>query len=210
MAELPYSPTQMSYASTIASVGRSRGMSDRDILTAITVALAESDLQNYSNSNVPESLSIPHDKVGSDHNSVGVFQQQVGIWGTASELMDLRTSANKFFDALAKVPARELMSVPQLAQTVQRSAFSDGSNYAKRQSAAEQILSSIGGSSDTIHEGSKTVVDPLKWIADTGNWQRIGLFTLGAAVIVFALVKILSGNKTVKLAASIATKGIVK
>lgn len=210
MAELPYTTTQMSYASEIASVGRSRGMSNRDILTAITVVLAESDLQMYANSNVPGSLSIPHEKIGSDHNSVGLFQQQVGIWGTASELMDVKTSANKFYDALAKVPGRELMSVPQLAQTVQKSAFSDGDNYAKRQSAAEQIMQAIGGSTDTYTEGSKTVVDPLKWIADTGNWQRIGLFALGGAIIVFALVKILSGNKTVKLAAEIATKGIVK
>lgn len=212
MADLGLNATQLANANTIIRIGKSRGMSDADIQTALAVALAESNLQNYANSNVPESLGIPHDSVGSDHMSVGVFQQQVGIWGNASDLMNLETSANLFYDALSKIPTRNTMTIPQAAQSVQRSAFSDGSNYANQLSLAQQIAGVLtgDGGQENYETGSKTVVDPLKWIQDTGNQQRIGLFLLGATIIIIALVKLLSGNQTVKLATSIATKGLVK
>lgn len=211
MADLGLNATQLANAETIIRIGKTRGMSDADIQTALAVALAESNLQNYANSNVPESMGIPHDSVGSDHYSVGVFQQQVGIWGNAADLMNLEHSTNLFYDALAKVPTRTSMSIPQAAQTVQRSAFSDGSNYAKQLTLAQQIAGVLTGTSQENYEtGSKTVVDPIKWIMDPGNLQRIGLFTLGGVIIIIAVVKILSGNQTVKLATSIATKGLVK
>lgn len=212
MADLGLNATQLANANTIIRIGKQRGMSDRDILTAITVALDESSLQNYANSNVPESLGIPHDQVGSDHMSVGVFQQQVGIWGNASDLMDLNHATNLFFDALEKVPTRTGMTVPQAAQTVQKSGTPDGSNYAAHVSLAQQITAALNGDGgqQNYETGSKTVVDPLKWIQDPGNLQRIGLFTLGAIIILIAAVKLLSGNQTVKLATSIATKGLVK
>jgi hypothetical protein len=209
MTDLGLNATQLANANTIIRIGKTRGMSDADIQTALAVALAESSLQNYANSNVPESLSIPHDAVGSDHKSVGVFQQQVDIWGNATDLMDIQKSTNLFFDALEKVPTRSSMTIPQAAQTVQQSAFGDGSNYEKQLSLAQQISAALGTGGATNYEtGSKTVVDPIKWIMDPGNLQRIGLFTLGGVIILIAVVKLLSGNQTVKLATKIATKGI--
>src|ERR1043166_3449485 len=98
MADLPITGAQLANAQTIVGVGKARGASDRDIQTALAVALAESSSQNLATSNVFESYAIPHDGVGSDHNSVGVFQQQVGIWGTAQDLMNTTIAANKFFD----------------------------------------------------------------------------------------------------------------
>jgi len=142
--------------------------------------------------------------------SVGVFQQQVGIWGNATDLMNLETSANLFYDALSKIATRSGMTIPQAAQSVQRSAFSDGSNYAAQLSLADQIAATLTGTTANYETGSKTVVDPIKWIMDPGNLQRIGLFALGSVIILIAVVKLLSGNQTVKLATSIATKGLVK
>jgi hypothetical protein len=210
MTDLGLTAGQLANAETIIRVGKSRGMSDADIRTALAVALAESNLQNYANSNVPESMGIAHDSVGSDHMSVGVFQQQVGVWGNASDLMNLETSAGLFYDALSKVPTRSSMTIPQAAQTVQRSAFGDGSNYAAQLSLADQIAATLTGTTANYETGSKTVVDPIKWIVDPGNLQRIGLFALGSVIILIAVVKLLSGNQTVKLATSIATKGLVK
>jgi hypothetical protein len=209
MADLGLNATQLANADTIIRVGKSRGMSDQDIQTALAVALAESNLQNYANSNVPETMNIPHDSVGSDHMSVGVFQQQVGIWGNAPDLMNLETSANLFYDALSKITTRTSMTIPQAAQSVQRSAFSDGSNYAKQLTLAQRIAGTLSGQAN-YETGSKTVVDPIKWIMDPGNLQRIGLFALGSVIILIAVVKLLSGNQTIKLATSIATKGLVK
>ena len=211
MSDLGLTPAQVANAETIIRIGRSRGMSERDIQTAIAVALAESNLQNYANSNVPESLNIPHDNVGSDHKSVGVFQQQVDIWGTAAELMDITTATNKFFDALEKVPTRSAMPIELAAQTVQRSAFSDGSNYAKHLTLAQQITGALKGldvSASTL--GNLSDANPIEWLRDTDNWKRIGLFIIGATILMFAVAKVMSGNKTVRLAASIASKGVVK
>lgn len=209
MADLGLTAAQLANAQQIIVIGKRRGMSNKDIQTALAVALAESNLQNYANSNVPESMSIPHDNVGSDHRSVGVFQQQVGIWGTASELMNLETATNKFYDALALVKTRDAMSIPQAAQTVQRSAFSDGSNYAKHVSLAQKIAGAVTGNEEYT-TGSKTVVDPIKWVMDPGNLKRIGLGVLGVTILVIAAVKMFSGDSTVKLATSILTKGAVK
>jgi hypothetical protein len=52
----------------------------------------------YANSHNQRSLQLPHDRVGHDHGSVGLFQQQVGgapdstaNWGTTDELMNVAT-----------------------------------------------------------------------------------------------------------------------
>ena len=203
---------QIANAEKIIRIGKARGMSDRDIQIALTVALAESNLQNYANSNVPESLQIPHENVGQDHKSVGVFQQQVDIWGTAVELMDISRSANLFYDALAKVANRDAMSIAQAAQTVQRSAFSDGSNYAKQETLASKVLNSLKGIDVSASElgDLSSPGNPLAWVQDKGNLQRIGLFVIGGSIIAFALFQIFKGSPTLKLAASVATKGVVK
>ena len=206
MVDIGLGTKQMQYAQIVERVGKARKMSAKDILTAHTVALTESGYQNYANSNVPESLAIPHDAVGSDHMSVGIFQQQVGIWGTAAQLMDVTTSANKFFDALAAVPNRANMSVPAAAQTVQRSAFADGSNYAKELERGTQLTRAMGNSTggadrvtgDTtdlnkggVTSGSSGGGSPIKWLSDSGNWARIGLMVLGIILLYIAIWKLL-------------------
>jgi hypothetical protein len=211
VTDLGMTPAQLSNAEKIIRIGKSRGMSDRDIQIALTVALTESDYLNHSNSNVPESMNIPHDKVGSDHMSVGVFQQQVGIWGTAPELMDITKSTNLFYDALAKVPNRDAMSIPQAAQTVQRSGTPDGSNYLEDLPLAEKVFASLKGLDVfTSTLGDRSTPNPIAWVQDAGNLQRIGLFIIGASIIIFALFQIFKDSPTLKLATGIATKGLVK
>lgn len=210
MTDLGLGATQLKYAQIVERVGKARKMTANDILTAHTVALAESGYRNYANSNVPESMSIPHDAVGSDHMSVGVFQQQVGIWGTAAELMDVTTSANKFYDALAAVPNRVNMSVPAAAQTVQRSAFADGSNYAAQLTLGKQLAASVGGGSVVTASDktstSKSGGSPITWLGDSGNWARIGLMTLGVALVTIAITKLLYQVPAVKDAVNIGVK----
>lgn len=211
MADLGMTAAQLANAERIVSIGKQRGMSNRDIQIALTVALTESNLQNYANSNVPESLQIPHDKVGSDHMSVGVFQQQVGIWGTAPQLMDVTQSTHLFFDALEKVSNRDAMTIPQAAQTVQRSAFSDGSNYAEDLPLAQKVWNSLAGldvSASTMKVTGNT--NPLAWIQDAGNLQRVGLFALGGIILIIVFGKLFAGTKVVKFAVGVASKGIVK
>jgi len=84
------------YATLIINEGRRIGISPRGIMIALSVGLVESTFTNYANSNDPASLNIPHDAVGSDHLSVGVFQQQPP-WGSLEDRMDVTRSANIFF-----------------------------------------------------------------------------------------------------------------
>ena len=205
-ADLPINTGQFGYASRIIAVGKSMGMSDRDTLIAITVGLTESGLRNLANSNVPESLSIPNDGVGSDGRSVGVFQQQVGIWGTAAELMNVDNSARLFYQALAKVQNRDSMSIPAAAQTVQRSAYPDGSNYAKSETLASQIAASAGAGAPLAVSGATP--GALGWLLDSSNWKRLGLFLLGAVLLYIVAIKLVVQTKAFKSGVKIAAKVI--
>ena len=126
--------TQLRNAATVAAVGQRMEVPAQGIVVALAAAAIESRFLVYANDGrgtdlapdqqgIDRSLALPHDAVGSDHGSLGVFQQQWPWWGSMSELMDPATSARLFYDALLRVPGWGSMSVGLAAQTVQRSAF---------------------------------------------------------------------------------------
>lgn len=145
--------TALDYARRIVSVVAERGMPQRAADIAIATALTETNLTLYANLNNPASLLIPHDAVGYDHGSVGLFQQQVGgaaystaNWGTTAELMDVETSAGKFLDRLAAWVDAQGGWGPQFGngeacQGVQGSAFPD--RYAARDDEAIRIVAAL-------------------------------------------------------------------
>src|SRR5215472_5872087 len=91
-------------AGAIIREGQKRGITPRGIAIALATAIVESDLTMYANSNDPASLALPHDAVGSDHMSVGLFQQQnFPEWGTLQCRMDPACSAGTFYDHLVRV-----------------------------------------------------------------------------------------------------------
>lgn len=150
---------QIKYAKGIIAACKSRklpgdqGQRIADI--ALETALTESGLRMYANVNNPESLRLPHDAVGRDHGSVGLFQQQVGgavnstaNWGSTAELMDPEISARKFLDALLRLNWMTMTNWGA-AQAVQRSAFPDGSNYRSNDAAAIQIRKALWGGGDS-------------------------------------------------------------
>lgn len=106
----------------VIAEGKRRNLSDDDIKAAIATVLVESEGEIYANESVPESMQLAHTKVGSDHDSVGPFQQR-NSWGSAADRMDPTKSAGLFYDALAQSGATG--SIGQRAQSVQRSAFPD-------------------------------------------------------------------------------------
>jgi len=207
---LGLSPAQFGYAQTIIDTGTKAGASKDDIATALMVALTESSLLNQANSNVPESLAIPNDKVGSDHNSVGLFQQQVGMWGTASELMDPVTASKKFFAALKNAPSGD----PWVrAQKVQKSAFPDRyqANWGRAQAIqaaiaygtrVDPITTGIGGFTAGLQKIGALLTDPA-------FWQRAGLFVLGAFLIGIAVWKAFNVGAAVDKVAKVAVKAAV-
>jgi hypothetical protein len=91
------------YARAIIAEGQRRGISERGIEIALATALVESNLTMYANSSVPQSLNMPHEAVGSDHDSVGLFQQRCPMWGPVEILMDATQSAGLFYDKLVNL-----------------------------------------------------------------------------------------------------------
>lgn len=133
---------QMDNAALIVKQGRAQGMPDRALVIAVATAMQESDLYNIASSAVPSSLQLPHQGVGSDHDSVGLFQQRASQgWGTVAQLMDPSSSARLFYSALSQVQGWQRMSVTAAAQAVQRSAFPGA--YQKHASRAEQVVGAL-------------------------------------------------------------------
>jgi hypothetical protein len=126
----PPTPSPLSradqYALTIIQTGKKLGITPRGIQIALATALVESNLTMYANSNDPASLDLPHDAVGSDHMSVGIFQQQDQGWGPLSCRMDVACSATTFYQHLERLNYNDTRNSPGwYAQKVQVSAFPD-------------------------------------------------------------------------------------
>ena len=164
-ADLPafadFSPKQINHAFTIVRVGDEKEVPVRGWVIAIATALVESNLKNYANDNpgYPRvrriSMSLPHDAVGHDHDSVGLFQQRPlegdGGWGTVKELMTPEISAEKFYDKLLTINGWQDMALTDAAQAVQISGFPDA--YGQREPLASEIVNALTGGSARVPIG---------------------------------------------------------
>lgn len=126
------------YADAIIKEGRRRGITDTGIKIALATAIVESGLKMYANNADPESLNYPYDAIGSDHDSVGLFQQRNnGAWGTTADRMDPAKSAGMFYDRLDDADYNQ-GDPGAHAQRVQGSAFPG--RYATKMSEAQGYL----------------------------------------------------------------------
>lgn len=184
----------MDYAREIVEAAKERGLPSKAAKIALMTAMAESSLKMWANNSVPESLNYPYDAIGSDHDSVGLFQQRDnGAWGTVEQRMNPRASAGMFYDALMGVDWQS-MSPAQAAQAVQRSAFADGSNYAAHEGRADELVAQLydaGG-----------VIEPNK-LAVNLSGKPEAVFTNDEWMLIHELVRLLGMTDFVdKLAAS--------
>jgi hypothetical protein len=129
-------------------------MTERGIVIAISTGIVESSLTMYANYADPESLRFPHDAVGSDANSTGVFQQRDPWWGSCADRMDVSRSAAMFYHRLAKLPDYNdpRNSPGSQAQAVQRSAFPD--RYDERMGDAQAIYNRLSKNAPTALPGA--------------------------------------------------------
>ncbi|POH60333.1 C40 family peptidase [Arthrobacter glacialis] len=152
---LTLDPRQQSVAGSYLSVGQSLGVPARGIQIAIMVTLQESGLKMLANPAVPESLSMPHDGLGYDHDSLGSAQQRPSAgWGTVQELMTPAYNAEAFFGGprgpnhgsppgLLDIPDWASMGLGQAAQAVQVSAFPE--LYERWAPTALAVMASVSG-----------------------------------------------------------------
>lgn len=142
----------------------------------VTAGIAESSLLMYANdgtstdikygSNPPQqltqaerdvakqSMNYPHDAVGRNLDSMGLFQQRPGAgWGVVPDLMDGPKSAGKFYngagynDGLMEIPGWESMSIGAAAQAVQKSPPHDLPLYEQSATTAKGYMDRLWGGS---------------------------------------------------------------
>lgn len=135
------------YAPAVLQAGRDLGITERGIVIGFATVFVESNWTMYANAKVPDSMNIPHEAVGSDGYSVGLFQQQVVLgsggwwWGDAATCMDPYKSAQLFFTRLARLDYNGPNSPGSYAQAVQQSAFPD--RYDERMGDAQALYDQI-------------------------------------------------------------------
>ena len=121
--------SQARMAVLIYNTAVTMGGSARDAAVGIEAAMTESQLTN-----------LDYGTGG----ALGVFQQTPGDgWGTVAQILDPTHAARAFFQRLLAIGNRDSMTLWMEAQTVQRSSYSDGSNYQKYAAFATQVVASL-------------------------------------------------------------------
>jgi cell wall-associated NlpC family hydrolase len=195
-------------ARTIAVVAFARG-GDRAALITLMIGLAESGLRELGNPNDPTAIGLPVDGIGTDHDSLGIFQQRPS-WGTAGQRLDPVASTNLFLDRLLALPTLNTESPWRVAQTVQQSAYDGrprrenhfsseyGANYHATVAEAYRIVNLIvrdsarthcdgtGGSevgaTPTGPTGAYGLPNSYEFPSDTSNAARTAVLTALSAL----------------------------
>jgi len=184
---------QLTHAGTIITVGgQTADVGRAGVLVALMAALTESTLRLLANTNAyPESASYPHDGVGSDHDSLGLFQMRPSSgWGTVAEVMDPEYQARAFFGGvsgpnagsprgLLDVTGWQMLEPGAAAQAVEISAYPD--RYANFEPVAEAILVALTRTSSIVESsrvvfplpaGTYTNTDSFGWRIDPYTGER--------------------------------------
>ncbi|MGC4875706.1 peptidase M23 [Micromonospora sp. DT43] len=133
---------QMENAEAIVRAGRKMGIPRRGLVIAVATAMQESNLYNVASGVLPESQDYPHQGVGWDHDSVGLFQQRSSSgWGPVGRLMDPEFATRQFLTALEQVPGWQQMRLTDAAQAVQVSAYPE--HYQQHEWRATRVVDAI-------------------------------------------------------------------
>ncbi|MFV2103240.1 hypothetical protein [Micromonospora sp. LOL_024] len=136
------SQAQMDNAKAIVDVGVDMEIPRQAMVIAVATAMQESTLLNYASGVLPESQQYPHQAIGWDHDSVGLFQQRPSSgWGTVRELMRPAYASRAFYEALLEVPGWQGMSLTMAAQAVQISAYPYA--YAQHEEKAGTVVAAL-------------------------------------------------------------------
>ncbi len=163
---------QLTRAATIIATGKAQDIPARGQLIALMIALTESSIGVLSNTSAyPGSTKFPNDGDGSEHDSLGLFQQRpTAGWGIVKNLMDPVWSSRAFYGGptgpnhgsprgLLDIPDWQTLEPGEAAQSVQVSAYPD--RYAVNQPIAEAILATLSG----------VALDPGLACADGGDGE---------------------------------------
>jgi len=157
-------PAQERNAKIITAVAHTRGLADDAAIIGVSVALAETALLNMANDGTSDlydtlqgrelsfgeravarqSMSYPHDAVGNNLDSIGLFQQRpMSGWGAPEQLIDPVIASELFFDQLVKTRGWQEMTPWAAAQAVQDSPDSSGQLYQDTFARAGAVVSDL-------------------------------------------------------------------
>lgn len=204
--DLGLTSSQLTNALGIIAAVQDRDWPVKAAYIAVETALTESGMRVLASGNVPASVNFAHDLLswttdglGHDHASVGMYQQQVGpshalagtstvsdtTWGTPAQLMDPQTSTAIFLDRLAQHDWQN-MDNWVAAQSVQGSAFADGSNYQQQDARARQLVDalwSFGKALGSTQQESEED-DEMILILNGGDGGKSAFFLSGGKALV--------------------------
>jgi hypothetical protein len=134
----------MNNAKRIVQAGQAMGLPKRAFVIAVATSMQECNLYNLASSVLPESYNYPNEGSGSDHDSVGLFQQRPSSgWGSVAQIMDPGYAATAFYRVLVTVPGWDSMALTYAAQRVQVSAYPEA--YAKHEARAQAVVDALVG-----------------------------------------------------------------
>ncbi|ODA83460.1 hypothetical protein RJ55_01974 [Drechmeria coniospora] len=112
---------QSEHARTIVYENNKRQLGRQGCVAAMTAGLTESGLRNLANRAVPPSTHYPSDGLGSNKDSIGIFQQRASIYVDIGCDMDPACAASQFLRDMQAVDGWQTMDAARLCQTVQAS-----------------------------------------------------------------------------------------
>ena len=121
----------VSCARIITQTARERGLVRRAAVIAVTTAIVESTLHNYTSA--------------TDHDSLGLFQQR-GSWGSAQQRTDAAWATNAFLDKMLRLYSDgswQSTPIGEVCQEVQVSAYPD--RYQVQAGDAAKIVDAVWG-----------------------------------------------------------------
>jgi hypothetical protein len=158
------SPVQSRNARIVTGVARERGLDQPAAEIAVATALAETGLINFANDGTSElyaseinrpltdierevarrSLDYPHDEVGNNLDSIGLFQQRPTTgWGAPEKLIDPASAAGLFYDKLLRIENWPSGVPWQVAQKVQSSPSANGEIYQAAYARAVTVVGAL-------------------------------------------------------------------
>lgn len=143
-------------AKEIINSAKAKALGKDGSAIGVATGIVESGLRVLANPAVPASMNMPHEGIGRDHDSVGIFQQRQSGWGTLEQRMNPRASADMFFNAmLRKFPNWRQMDPGAVAQGVQVSAFPD--KYGQAMGQARGIVAKLYDKGGWLPRGKRLV-----------------------------------------------------
>lgn len=153
-----FTPTQVSNAAVIVSVGKRMGVPPEGWVIAVATAIQESGLRNLHRG---------------DLDSLGLFQQRPSAgWGTPEQITNPTYAATQFYEHLLALPNWRQMSLTEAAQAVQRSAFPRA--YADHKQEARYLVGVVLDSRCVSDTSSGAWVVPVDGQCTSGFGYRNG------------------------------------